>query len=59
MHTAKKPIGFWSAVSMGIGATLILFYEFKTQPDQLFFIAGLYAVLSVGAWSYAKVQKVV
>ena len=20
MHTSKKPIGFWSAVSMGIGA---------------------------------------
>jgi len=40
-----------------IGVTLILFYEFKTQPDQLFFIAGLYAVLSIGAWSYAKVQK--
>ncbi len=42
-----------------IGVTLILFYEFKTQPEQLFFIAGLYAVLSIGAWSYAKVQKVV
>ena len=40
-----------------VGVTLILFYEFKTQPDQLFFIAGLYAVLSIGAWSYAKVQK--
>jgi len=41
------------------GVTLILFYEFKTQPDQLFFIAGLYAVLSIGARGYAKVQKVV
>jgi amino acid transporter len=41
------------------GVTLILFYEFKTQPDQLFFIAGIYAVLSIGAWSYAKVQKIV
>jgi amino acid transporter len=41
------------------GTTLILFYEFKTQPDQLFFIVGLYIVLSIGAWSYAKVQKVV
>ena len=41
------------------GVALIFFYEFKTQADQLFFIAGLYAVLSIGAWSYAKVQKVV
>jgi len=42
-----------------IGVTFILFYEFKTQANQLFFIAGLYTVLSIGAWSYAKVQKVV
>jgi L-asparagine transporter-like permease len=39
------------------GAVLILFYEFQTKPDQLFFIVGIYAVLSIGAWSYAKVQK--
>ena len=42
-----------------VGVALILFYEFKTQPDQLFFIAGLYAVLSIGARGYAKVQKIV
>jgi amino acid transporter len=48
-----------SIIGLSIGVTLILFYEFKTQPDQLFFIAGLYAVLSIGAWSYAKVQKIV
>jgi len=41
------------------GVILILYYEFKTQPDQLFFIAGIYAVLSIGAWSYAKIHKVV
>lgn len=48
-----------SILGLLIGVILILFYEFQTQPDQLFFIAGLYAVLSIGAWSYAKVQKVV
>lgn len=46
-----------SILGLSIGVTFILFYEFKTQPDQLFFIAGLYALLSIGAWSYAKVQK--
>ena len=46
-----------SILGLLIGVTLILYYEFKTQPEQLFFIAGLYAVLSIGAWSYAKVQK--
>jgi len=48
-----------SIVGLLIGVIFILFYEFKTQPDQLLFISGLYAVLSIGAWSYTKVQKVV
>jgi len=42
-----------------IGAAVILYYEFQTKPDQLFFIVGIYAVLSIGAWGYAKMQKVV
>jgi len=48
-----------SIFGLSIGTGLILLYEFKTQPEQLFFIVGLYAMLSLGAWSYAKVQKVV
>ena len=48
-----------SMVGLLTGVTLIFLYEFNTQPEQLFFIAGFYAVLSIGAWSYAKVQKVV
>jgi len=46
-------------LGLSLGTILILFYELQTKPDQLFFIVGLYAVLSIGAWSYAKVQKVV
>jgi amino acid transporter len=41
-----------------LGTIFILYYEFQTKPEQLLFIVGLYALLSVGAWSYAKVQKV-
>ena len=48
-----------SMVGLITGVILIFYYEFNTQPEQLFFIAGLYAVLSIGAWSYAKIQKVV
>jgi amino acid transporter len=48
-----------SIFGLSIGTGLILLYEFKTQPEQLLFIVGLYAMLSLGAWSYAKVQKVV
>lgn len=46
-----------SIIGLLIGVLLIFLYEFKTQPDQLFFIAGFYVVLSIGALSYAKVQK--
>jgi len=48
-----------SIIGLFIGVILILYYEFETQPEQLFFIAGLYAVLSIGALGYAKVQKTV
>ena len=41
-----------------LGTGFIFYYELQTQPDQLFFIVGLYTLLSIGAWSYAKVQKV-
>lgn len=40
-----------------IGVTLILFYELKTEPNQLLFIASLYVILSVCAWIYAKVEN--
>ena len=42
-----------------LGTIFILYYEFQTKPEQLLFMVGLYALLSVGAWSYAKVQKVI
>ncbi len=53
---------FLTLLSIGgllIGAAVILYYEFQTKPDQLFFIVGIYAILSIGAWGYAKMQKVV
>jgi amino acid transporter len=36
------------------GTILILYYEFNNQPQQLLFIIGLYALLTIGAWLYAK-----
>lgn len=36
------------------GAALILFYELSYQPEQIIFIAGLYILLSLGAWLYSK-----
>ena len=39
------------------GTVLILYYEYTRQPEQLAFILTLYALLSIGAWSYARRQR--
>ena len=39
------------------GMVLILYYEATTQIEQIYFIGGLYLLLTLGAWSYAKVKS--
>jgi len=39
------------------GASLILWYEYQTQFEQLLFILLLYVVLSIGAFGYAKFRE--
>ena len=41
-----------------VGTVLILYYEYITQPKQLLFIFTIYTLLSIGAYSYAKVQTI-
>jgi len=36
------------------GTVLILYYELSRQPQQMLFIAGLYAVLTIGSWIYSS-----
>lgn len=40
-----------------VGTLLILYYEWKHQPEQLLFILGLYLALTLGAFGYAKRQS--
>ena len=47
-----------SIVGLLMGTTLILYYEFQTNPEQLLFIAVMYAVLTLGAWGYAHINKI-
>ncbi len=47
-----------SILGLLIGTILILYYEYKINPEQLLFIAMLYAVLTLGAWGYARVKRV-
>ena len=46
-----------SFIGLLCGTILILYYEYTHQPEQLVFILGLYALLTLGAWLYARSQK--
>jgi len=43
-----------SFLGLMIGTLLILYYEFSNQPQQMFFIGGLYGLLTLGSWSYSN-----
>ena len=47
-------VSWLSAIGLGMGALLILYYEATTQPEQLLFIALLYLVITVAAWLYSR-----
>jgi len=47
-----------SILGLLLGTILILYYEYISSPEQLFFIMILYGILSVGAWSYARIKKI-
>ena len=41
-------------VSLLSSTALILYYEISTQLQQVIFIAGIYALLTLGSWIYSK-----
>lgn len=45
-----------SIIGLLMGTILILYYEFKSNPEQLLFIIMLYVVLTLGAWGYARMN---
>jgi len=47
-----------SITGLLMGTVLILYYELQTNPEQLLFIAVMYAVLTLGAWGYAHINKI-
>jgi len=42
---------------LGIGSILILWYEYKTKPEQMLFILVLYVLLTLGAWGYSHLAR--
>ena len=46
-----------SLFGLMMGTVLILYYEISSQIQQMFFIGGLYALLTLGSWLYSKKTK--
>ncbi len=41
---------------LAIGSIIILWYEYKTKPEQMAFIVAIYALLTIGAYTYSKIK---
>jgi amino acid transporter len=39
------------------GTLLILYYEFNNQPEQVLFILGLYALLTISSWLFSRSRQ--
>jgi len=44
-----------SMIGLMVGMSLILYYEATTQREQVFFIVGIYTILTLGAWVFSSV----
>jgi len=56
---ASRPLTILAVAGLSTGTLLILYYEAVNQPRQLGFIVGLYLLLSLGAWLYARPSSAV
>ena len=44
-------------LGLSCGTVSILYYELSSQPQQLLFIVGLYALLTLGSWFYSRTRR--
>lgn len=44
-------------LGLSVGSILILWYEYKTKPEQMLFMLVLYILLTLGAWGYSHLAK--
>ncbi len=54
--SSSLTITILAIIGLFIGMVLILYYEYTTQIEQLYFIGGLYILLTLGAWIYSKLK---
>ncbi len=62
-HKIRRQTGSSSVITLcalaGLagGTVFIIYYEATTQPEQLYFIGGIYALLTFASWVYAKTRR--
>jgi amino acid transporter len=57
--TESSTVITWLAMfGLSGGAVLILYYQWSHQPQQLYFIVGLYVLLTMSAWLYARSRTI-
>ena len=44
-------------VGLLVGTILIIYYEATTQIEQIYFIGGLYILLTFGAWLFSRIKR--
>lgn len=49
-------IALLSMVGLAIGGLLIFYYEYIHNPMQMYYILGIYILLTLAAWGYAKLS---
>ena len=54
LTASSTTLTVFSFIGLLSGGVLILYYEISAQPEQLFFIGGLYALLALGSWLYSR-----
>ncbi len=50
-------ITIFSMLGLLVGTVLILYYEYQSDREQLLFIMILYTILGLGAWGYARMNR--
>lgn len=51
---SSLPVTLLSIIGLLSGTMLIIYYEYSHQPRQIIFIGGLYIVLTISSWLFAK-----
>ena len=55
---SNRPITLIVMLALAIAGGLILYYEFTTDLYNMFFIIGIYIILTLAAWLYSRLKKI-